>query len=282
VRAAEQFNSGLREFKIGNYWAAVESFTWATRLDPIKAPYFYYQGLCLMNIPRRKHEAEESLQKTIELDPTKIEYHIELSNLYIKSGLKTKAIGVLNNALNHHPDSPRINDAIAAAGEGKLSAISIGVTSPHSSGAHQKVSKGNAAQALEKFNIGLKELRENNFGVAVNELTDAVRLDPTKAQYHYYLGICLLNIARRRNDAEEPLRKALELDATKLEHHLELGNFYIKSGKKATGLGTLNNALMRYPDAPKLKDAIKAAGGSLGESAAEEKKSGVFSKFFKK
>jgi tetratricopeptide (TPR) repeat protein len=282
VRAVEQFNSGLREFKTGNYWAAVESFTWATRLDPIKAPYFYYQGLCLMNIPRRKHEAEESLQKSIELDPTKIEYHIELSNLYLKSGLKTKSLGVLNNALKHHPDSPRINDAIAAAGEGKLSAIALGDTSQQSSGAHQKVTKGNAAQALEKYNNGLKELRVNNFGVAVTALSDAVRLDPTKALYHYYLGICLLNIVRRRDDAEEPLRKALELDATKLEHHLELGNFYIKGGKKAKGLGILNNALMRYPDAPKLKDAIKAAGGSTVESTAEEKKGGVFSRLFKK
>ena len=281
VRAAEQFSNGMREFKIGNYWGAVESFTWATRLDPIKAPYFYYQGLCLMNIPRRKHEAEESLQKAIELDPTRIEYHIELSNLYIKSGLKTKALGVLNNALNHHPDSPRINDAIAAAGEGKLSAVAAGETAMQP-GVRQKITKEDAAQALEKFNGGLKELRANNFGAAVNGLSDAVKLDPAKAQYHYYLGICLLNIALRRNDAEEPLRKALELDATKLEHHLELGNFYIKIGKKAEGLGILNNALMRYPDAPKLKDAIKAAGGSVAESSTEEEKRGMFSKLFKK
>jgi tetratricopeptide (TPR) repeat protein len=282
VRAAEQFSNGMREFKTGNYWGAAESFTWATRLDPIKAPYFYYQGLCLMNIPRRKHEAEESLQKVIELDPTKVEYHIELSNLYIKSGLKTKALAVLNNALNHHPDSLRITDAIAAAGEGKLSAVAMGETAQQSSGTRQKVTRENAAQALEKFNGGLKELRANNFGAAVSGLSDAVKLDPAKAQYHYYLGICLLNIARRRDDAEDPLRKAIELDAAKLEHHLELGNFYIKGGKKAKGLGILNNALMRFPDSPKLNDAIKAAGGSVMESSAEEKKRGMFSKLFKK
>jgi tetratricopeptide (TPR) repeat protein len=282
ARAADQFNNGMKEFKVGNYWGAVEAFSWAVRLDPIKAPYFYYHGLCLINIPRRRHEAEENFQKAIDLDPTRIEYHIELSNLYIRMGLKTKALGVLNNALNHHPDSPRINDAIAAAGEGKLSAITTGETAQQSSGPRQKVTKGNAAQALEKFNSGLRELRANNFGAAVNGLSDAVKLDPAKAQYHYTLGICLLNIARRRDDAEEPLRKALELDAAKLEHHLELGNFYIKSGKKTKGIGILNNALMRFPDAPKLKDAIKAAGGSVMESSAEEKKRGMFSKLFKK
>lgn len=119
ARAAEQFRSGMHDFKRGNYWSAVELFTWATRLDPLKAPYFFYHGLCLVNIPRRRHEAEESLQKAIELDPTKAEYHIELSNLYLKSGVKTKSLLVLNNALKHLPDSPRISDAIAAAGEGK-------------------------------------------------------------------------------------------------------------------------------------------------------------------
>ena len=282
ARAAEQFNNGMKEFKVGNYWGAVEAFSWAVRLDPIKAPYFYYHGLCLINIPRRRHEAEENFQKAIDLDPTRIEHHIELSNLYIRMGMKTKGIGVLNNALNHHPDSPRINDAIAAAGEGRISAVATGEAAQQSSGARRKVTEENAAQALEKFNGGLKELRANNFGAAVNGLSDAVKLDPAKAQYHYYLGICLLNIARRRDDAEDPLRKAVELDAAKLEHHLELGNFYIKSGKKAKGLGILNNALMRFPDSPKLKDAMKAAGGSVMEASDEEKKRGMFSKLFKK
>jgi len=89
----------------------VEAFTWATRLDPSKAPYFYYHGICLANIPRRKHEAEESLQKAVKLDPTKVEYPIELSNLYLKSNLRTKAVDVLNNALKRNPNSPKLKDA---------------------------------------------------------------------------------------------------------------------------------------------------------------------------
>jgi curved DNA-binding protein CbpA len=282
ARAADQFNNGMRDFKTGNYWGAVEAFSWATRLDPIKAPYFYYHGITLANIPRRKHEAEESLQKAIELDPTRIEYHLELSNLYLKSNLKTKAIDVLNNALKHHPRSPRINEAIAAAGEGKLSAVDMRETAQKPSGTRLKVGKEQGAEALAKFNDGMKEFKVNNFGVAVDSLAEAVRTDPTKAQYHYYYGLCLLRIARRRTEAEGPLKKALELDATKLEHHLELGNFYVKGGQTAKGLGVLNNALMRHPDSPKLKEAIKAAAGSAKDSGSGEKKGGVFSKLFKK
>lgn len=284
LRAAEQFANGMKDFKTGNYWGAVEAFTWATRLDPIKAPYFYYQGICLANIPRRKHEAEESLQKAIELDPTKIEYHLELSNLYIRSNLRTKAVGVLHNALNHHPDADRINKAIAAAGEGKVSAVDIGEAAKAAPAASRtRVSRSQESEAAAKFNQGMKEFKVNNFGVAVDPLGEAVRLDPTKAQHHYYYGVCLLRIARRRDEAEEPLRKALELDPLKLEHHLELGNFYIKSGQTAKALGVLNNALMRHPDSPRLREAIRAAGGTVKDSAADkDKKGGMFSRIFKK
>ena len=281
VRAAEQFNNGMKDFKTGNYWGAVEAFTWATRLDPIKAPYFYYHGICLAKIPRRKHEAEESLQKAIDLDPTKVEYHIELSNLYLKSDLKTKAIGVLNNALNHHPDSTRINDAITAAGEGRVSAVDVKEAAQKPAGTRQKISGEKEAEALAMFNGGMKEFKVGNFGAAVEDLAAAVGLDPTKAHYAYYYGLCLLRITRRRDEAEGPLKKALELDATKLEHHLELGNYYVKSGQMAKGLGVLNNALMRHPDSPKLKDAIKAAGRTATESTAGENKVGMFSKIFK-
>jgi curved DNA-binding protein CbpA len=82
VRAGEQFSNGMREFKTGNYWGAEEKFAWATRLDPIKAPYFYYQG-SVSNIPQKTREAK--IAEDLEIDPTKIEY-IELSNLYIGTG----------------------------------------------------------------------------------------------------------------------------------------------------------------------------------------------------
>ena len=282
ARAVDQFNNGMRDFKTGNYWGALEAFTWAARLDPLKAPYFYYQGICLMNIPRRRHEAEESLQKAIELDPTTIEYHIELSNLYLKSGIKSKAISVLNDALKHHPGSSRINDAIAAAAEGKPSAVTEVKPVSKAPGQQQKVSRERAARAVEQFNSGLKDFKVKNFGVAESALSEAVDLDPSRAQYHYYYGLCLMNIAQRRKDAEGPLRKAVELDPARPEYPLELGNFYVRSGQKAKGIGVLNNALMRHPDSQKLKDAIKAAGRAVTGPDEDEKKGGMFSRLFKK
>jgi curved DNA-binding protein CbpA len=285
-RAVTQFNNGMKDFKAGNYWGAVESFAWATRLDPLKAPYFFYLGICLANIPRRKHEAEENLQKAVELDPNRAEHHIELSNLYLRAGVKTRALGVLNAALEHLPTSTKIAEAIALAGEGRTAAVLAAAQDarPGPDGrqaAAPKVDKAKAAQALERYSAAMKEFRTGNYGVAVEGFEVASRLDPSKAEPFFYHGLCLTRIARRQNEAEGSLKKALELDASKLDHHLELGSYYLRAGHKAKALGIFNNALLRFPDAPKVREGVKAAGGTVAEQAAEEKK-GVFSRLFKK
>jgi curved DNA-binding protein CbpA len=114
-QAAAYFKAGIQDFSIGNFWGAAESFAWATRLDPVKSDYYYHYGISLTHIPRRRHEAEENLKKAIEIDPLRPEYHLELGTLYLKSGLKTKALDVYNDALRHNPASGKLMEAIKAA-----------------------------------------------------------------------------------------------------------------------------------------------------------------------
>jgi curved DNA-binding protein CbpA len=286
ARALDQFNNGMKEFRVGNFWGAVDSFTWATRLDPQKAQYFYYHGLCLANIPRRQHEAEESYQKAIELDPDRTEYHLELSNMYLRGGLKAKALLVLNHALDQEIDRAKIREAIAAAGEGRTSAVGRPQSQPgatqRQAGPRQAADPARAKQALDRFNAGMKEFRVNNFSSAADHFAEAARLDPARAQYFFYFGMSLQRLPRRREDAEELLRKAYELDPSKMEYHLELANFYLKGGNKPKAAAILKNALPNFPGAPKIKEALKAAGVDTGGDEAPGKKGGVFGKIFKK
>lgn len=115
-QAAAYFKAGMKDFNIGNFWGAAESFAWATRLDPVKSEYFYRYGIALTRIPRRRHEAEENLKKAIEIDPLRPEYHLELGTLYLHSGLKTKALDVYNDGLRQNPASDKLSEAIQAAG----------------------------------------------------------------------------------------------------------------------------------------------------------------------
>jgi curved DNA-binding protein CbpA len=110
--ARAQFNEGIKQFNLGNFWGAEEAFEWAIRLDPGNAEYLFRRGLTLARIPRRGHDAEEHFVKAIEKEPKKSEYHLELGNFYARSGLKEKALAAYRNALKHDPNSDKINQAI--------------------------------------------------------------------------------------------------------------------------------------------------------------------------
>ena len=114
--ATNQFNRGMKEYKAGNFWGALEAFGWAARLDPINANYFYYLGLTLLEMPRRRHEAEAAFKKAIEMEPSKADYHVALGELYLKSGLKARALTAFKEALNWDPDSARAKEGMLAAG----------------------------------------------------------------------------------------------------------------------------------------------------------------------
>ncbi len=116
--AINQFNRGMKEYKAGNFWGAAEAFQWASRLDAGKARYIYYQGLALTQMPRRSHAAEEAFKKAIEMEPSKADYHVALGNLYLKSGLKARALSAFKEALNWDPESVQAKEGIGAAGGG--------------------------------------------------------------------------------------------------------------------------------------------------------------------
>ena len=110
------FEAGMKDLKMGNFWGAADYFSSAVRLDPAKPQHFYQYGIALMHIPRRLHEAEENIKKAVEMDPRNTEYNLALANLYLKSGLKDKAIDVYQSALRENPESEKIREALKAAG----------------------------------------------------------------------------------------------------------------------------------------------------------------------
>ncbi len=111
-----QFNEGLKHYREQNFWGAEESFRWAALLDPSNAQYLFHHGLALTHMPRRLHDAEQLFQKAIKMAPSKIEYYLELGNLYSKNGLKKKAFSLFQVALQRHPDSDKLRQAMKNVG----------------------------------------------------------------------------------------------------------------------------------------------------------------------
>ncbi len=114
--AMSQFNEGLKHYRGQNFWGAEESFRWAVLLDPSNAQYLFHHGLALTHMPRRLHDAEKLFQKAIKMAPSKIEYYLELGNLYSRNGLKKQALSLFQDALQRHPDSDELRQAMKNVG----------------------------------------------------------------------------------------------------------------------------------------------------------------------
>jgi hypothetical protein len=114
--AEAQYNEGLKQMRVQNFWGAEEAFRWAVRLDPSRPEYYFYQGSALAHLPRRRHEAEEFFLKAINMAPSRIEYYLELGNYYMRGGLKPKAQVVYEKALKRDPNSEKVKQAIKKMG----------------------------------------------------------------------------------------------------------------------------------------------------------------------
>ncbi|MBI5025381.1 MAG: DUF4388 domain-containing protein [Nitrospirae bacterium] len=106
-RSEEQFRRGIEEFKKGNFWAAADLFRNATKLEPERAKYWSHLSLALSRVPKRQKEAEEALQRAIELEPYNADHYANLGHIYLKAGLKKRAQHEFENALKWDPENSR-------------------------------------------------------------------------------------------------------------------------------------------------------------------------------
>lgn len=98
-KAKDHYKKGIDEFKKGNFWGAIESFTSATKLMPKTANYWSYLSLAYSKIPGKSKEAEDSLLAAIKLEPLKADHYANIGYLYIKVGLKKRALSNFQKAL---------------------------------------------------------------------------------------------------------------------------------------------------------------------------------------
>lgn len=101
--AEEQFQRGIAEFKHGNFWGAVDNFNGAAKLMPKSANLWSYLSLAYSKIPGKLREAEEALMTAIKLEPFNADYYANLGLIYLKGGLKNRAVSNFQKALQISP-----------------------------------------------------------------------------------------------------------------------------------------------------------------------------------
>jgi curved DNA-binding protein CbpA len=105
------------------------------------------------------------------------------------------------------------------------------------------------AQTAELYyQQGRARFERKEYHAAVHLLREAIKLDPSRAPYHYHLGIALIRNPRTRRDAELHLSKAAELEPYNAQIRVKLGLLYKEAGLFKRAEHYFREALQLDPD----------------------------------
>ena len=123
------------------------------------------------------------------------------------------------------------------------------------------------------YQQGRARFERKEYHAAVHLLREAIKLDASRAPYHYHLGIALIRNPRTRRDAELHLSKAAELEPYNPQIRVKLGLLYKEAGLFKRADHYFQEALQMDPDNRTAKREMnqqaaksKAASGSIWKS----------------
>jgi curved DNA-binding protein CbpA len=161
------------------------------------------------------------------------------------------------------------NESVAAEAQPQTQTATASVIVSTSTNAS---SNSNPSQQAEHYyQQGRARYDRKEYHAAVHLLREAVKLDSTRALYHYHLGVALIRNPRTRREAEEHLSKAAELEPYNAQVRIKLGILYKESGLPKKAENYFRQALQIDPDNRLAKRELNTAkpkvhAGSLWKS----------------
>ena len=124
------------------------------------------------------------------------------------------------------------------------------------------------------YQQGRARFERKEYHAAVHLLREAIKLDPSRAPYHYHLGLALIRNPRTRRDAELHLSKAAELEPYNAQIRVKLGILYKEAGLSKRAEHFFREALQMDPEnrvamrelSPEAARSKGASGGSIWKS----------------
>jgi tetratricopeptide (TPR) repeat protein len=97
---SEHFKKGVEAFRNGNFSAAIDAFRAATETDPKNAKYWSHLSLAFSRIKTGFNDAEKASLEAMNLEPGNADHSINLGMIYMKKGMKEKALEQFEHALS--------------------------------------------------------------------------------------------------------------------------------------------------------------------------------------
>jgi len=132
------------------------------------------------------------------------------------------------------------------------------------------------------YQQGRARFERKEYHAAVHLLREAIKLDPSRAPYHYHLGIALIRNPRTRRDAEQHLSKAAELEPYNSQIRVKLGLLYKEAGLTKRAEHFFREALQMDPDSKIARRELNGEKASGGGNIWKSDMGSIAKKIFKK
>jgi curved DNA-binding protein CbpA len=130
-----------------------------------------------------------------------------------------------------------------------------------------------AQQAEHCYQQGRARFDRKEYHLAVHLLREAVKLDPSRAPYHFHLGLALIRNPRTRREAIEHLTKAAELEPYNAQIRVKMGMLYKEAGLPKKAEAYFRQALSLDPE-------NRAAKRELDSSTTKGKSASIWKSDF--
>jgi tetratricopeptide (TPR) repeat protein len=98
-------------------------------------------------------------------------------------------------------------------------------------------------QARSTYEQGLRHLAEQRGSMALSAFKEAVQLDPRNVVFRNALGVTLLHVLGKPDEAQAEFRRAIELDPSYAEAHHNLGLALAEEGRHEEAVAQYRKAL---------------------------------------
>jgi superkiller protein 3 len=212
---------------LGNFTDAIPYLKEYVRRNPQGYEGYHQLGTAYAG-SNQLDQAAEALARAEKLKPRDYDIRYDLGAVLARMGRIGEAIAQLESAVKLNPKGAEAHYQLAMAlrkkGDGTRSKQEMQVFQSLKAGETQETTAGNLN------NEGNRLMAEGRVGEAAKAYTEAVRLDPTNAQWHYNLSLALSKLGDRGGERSE-LEKAIEIDPNMAAAHNQLGLACLAAGK---------------------------------------------------